>query len=63
VRIDRKKVQIMMRPTIALAMGDPAGINPELTATFDGSGKIAKVEISYPRDFVKQQLGYSAMYR
>ena len=40
-----------------------AGINPELTATFDGSGKIAKVEISYPRDFVKQQLGYSAMYR
>jgi 4-hydroxy-L-threonine phosphate dehydrogenase PdxA len=26
-------VQIMMmRPTIALAMGDPAGISPELTA-------------------------------
>jgi dipeptidyl-peptidase III len=39
-----------------------AGINPELTAAFDGAGKIAKVEISYPRDFVKQQLGYSAMY-
>ncbi|MGA2878009.1 MAG: peptidase M49 [Bryobacteraceae bacterium] len=40
-----------------------AGINPELTATFDGAGKIVKVEISYPRDFVKQQLGYSAMYK
>ena len=38
-----------------------AGINPELTAPFEG-GKITKVEISYPRDFVKQQLGYSAMY-
>jgi dipeptidyl-peptidase III len=39
-----------------------AGINPELTASFDASGKIEKVEISYPRDFVKQQLGYSAMF-
>ncbi len=39
-----------------------AGINPELTASFDGSEKIARVEISYPRDFVKQQLRYSAMY-
>jgi len=40
-----------------------AGINPELSASFDASGKIGKVEMSYPRDFVKQQLGYSAMYR
>jgi dipeptidyl-peptidase III len=39
-----------------------AGINPDLTAAFDGAGKISKVGISYPRDFVKQQLGYSAMY-
>ncbi len=38
-----------------------AGINPELRAAFEG-GKISKVEISYPRDFVKQQLGYSSMY-
>ena len=40
-----------------------AGINPELIASFDGAGKIAKVEISYPRDFVQQQLAYSAMYK
>ncbi len=40
-----------------------AGINPELTASFDGAGKVAKVQISYPRDFVQQQLGYSAMYK
>lgn len=40
-----------------------AGINPELTASFDGAGKVEKVGISYPRDFVKQQLGYSAMYK
>lgn len=39
-----------------------AGINPELTATLDAKGKVSKVEISYPRDIVKQQLGYSAMY-
>jgi len=38
-----------------------AGINPELTATFQ-AGNVSKVDISYPRDFVKQQLGYSAMY-
>ncbi len=40
-----------------------AGINPDLTAHFDGAGKIVTVEISYPRDFVKQQLGYSEMYK
>jgi dipeptidyl-peptidase III len=39
-----------------------AGINPELKANFDAQGKVSKVEISYPRDFVKQQLRYSAMY-
>ena len=33
-----------------------AGINPDLTASFDPQGKITKVEISYPRDIVKQQL-------
>jgi dipeptidyl-peptidase-3 len=38
------------------------GINPELKASFDSKGKISRVEISYPRDIVKQQLGYSAMY-
>jgi dipeptidyl-peptidase III len=39
-----------------------AGINPDLSASFDAAGNPSKVEISYPRDFVKQQLGYSAMY-
>ena len=39
-----------------------AGVNPELTARFDGAERSRKVEMSYPRDFVKQQLGYSAMY-
>ncbi len=39
------------------------GINPELKASFDSKGRVTKVEISYPRDIVKQQLGYSAMYR
>jgi dipeptidyl-peptidase III len=39
-----------------------SGINPELKASFDSNGKIAKVEISYPRDIVKQQLSYSATY-
>ncbi|HLK18902.1 MAG TPA: hypothetical protein VKT81_08095 [Bryobacteraceae bacterium] len=39
-----------------------AGINADLRASFDAQGKVTNVEISYPRDYVKQQLGYSAMY-
>jgi len=39
-----------------------AGINADLTAHFDGSGKVTSVAISYPHDFVKQQLGYASMY-
>jgi len=38
-----------------------AGINADLTAQFDGAGKITKVDLSYPRDEVKQQLSYSAI--
>ena len=39
-----------------------AGINPDLTAQTDAKGNVTKVTISYPRDYVKQQLAYSAMY-
>lgn len=39
-----------------------AGINSELTPTFDAQGKVTKVQLSYPRDFVHQQLSYAAMY-
>jgi dipeptidyl-peptidase III len=39
-----------------------AGINPDLTAQFDGAGNITKVDIGYPRDYMKQQLSYGAMY-
>jgi dipeptidyl-peptidase III len=38
------------------------GINSDLTAQFDKQGNVVKVDIRYPRDFVKQQLAYSAMY-
>jgi dipeptidyl-peptidase-3 len=38
------------------------GINPELTATFGASGAVTRVEMSYPRDFMRQRLGYSSMY-
>jgi dipeptidyl-peptidase-3 len=38
------------------------GINAELSAKFDGAGKVTGVSISYPRDYVKQQLGYAALY-
>jgi dipeptidyl-peptidase III len=38
-----------------------AGINADLIAD-RVNGKIGKVTISYPRDFVKQQLSYAAMY-
>jgi dipeptidyl-peptidase-3 len=40
-----------------------SGINADLTAQFDATGNVTKVTLSYPRDFVKQQLAYSAMYR
>ena len=39
-----------------------AGINSELTPTFDRTGKVIKVSIAYPRDFKRQQLSYGAMY-
>jgi dipeptidyl-peptidase III len=39
-----------------------SGINSELTAKLDPAGKVAGVTLSYPRDYVKQQLGYAAMY-
>ena len=39
-----------------------AGINSELTAQFNKSGEIEKVEISYPPDPVSQYLHYAAMY-
>jgi dipeptidyl-peptidase-3 len=38
------------------------GINSDLTAQFDPRGNVTKVEISYPRDYVKQQVSYSALY-
>jgi dipeptidyl-peptidase-3 len=40
-----------------------AGVNADLSPQFDKSGNVTKVSMSYPRDYVKQQLGYSAMYR
>jgi len=39
-----------------------AGVYAHLEAQFDGAGKITKVDLSYPRDQVKQQLKWSAMY-
>ncbi len=39
-----------------------AGINADLTATRVVDGKTAAVRLSYPRDYVRQQLGYAALY-
>jgi dipeptidyl-peptidase-3 len=38
------------------------GVNSQLHPTIDASGKVTAVTIAYPRDYVKQQLGYAAMY-
>jgi dipeptidyl-peptidase III len=40
-----------------------AGVNTELTADFDGQGKVKSVRIAYPRDAVKQYLAYGQIYR
>ena len=37
------------------------GINADLTAKFDAHGKVTAVDLSYPRDYVKQQLRYSEL--
>jgi dipeptidyl-peptidase III len=39
-----------------------AGVNANLAAKFDAHANLLSVELSYPRDVVKQQLGYAAMY-
>jgi dipeptidyl-peptidase-3 len=38
------------------------GLNADLTPTFDATGKITSVNVGYPRDYIKQQLSYAAMY-
>jgi dipeptidyl-peptidase-3 len=40
-----------------------AGINPIVDATVGANGEVSAVRIFYPRDFVKEQLAYAAMYR
>jgi dipeptidyl-peptidase III len=39
-----------------------AGINPALTAETDAKGAVAAVHLAYPRDAVRQYLGYGRMY-
>jgi dipeptidyl-peptidase III len=39
-----------------------AGVNATLSAKFDPQGNLLSVGISYPRDVMKQQFGYAAMY-
>jgi dipeptidyl-peptidase-3 len=39
-----------------------AGVNPALTAQLDAAGNVTRVEISYPRDAVRQYLEYAQMY-
>ncbi len=36
-----------------------AGINPQLTATFGADGRVSGVTMTYPRDYMRQQLSYS----
>jgi dipeptidyl-peptidase III len=38
------------------------GINSLLTPSFDAAGKLTAVKLSYPRDYVKPQLSYAALY-
>ncbi len=38
------------------------GINADITPKFDAAHKVTGAAISYPRDFVKQQMSYAAIY-
>lgn len=39
-----------------------AGLNPSLTAQFDGAGKVTKVDMTYLDDPIRQYLNYGAMF-
>jgi dipeptidyl-peptidase-3 len=39
-----------------------AGLNADLMPVFDQSGKMSSINVLYPRDYIKQQLSYAAMY-
>ena len=39
------------------------GLHADFTPQFDASGSVKSVAISYPRGYVKQQLGFAEMYR
>jgi dipeptidyl-peptidase-3 len=39
-----------------------AGVNPQLTAAFGKDGKVASVDIAYPRDAVHQYVLYGSMF-
>jgi hypothetical protein len=36
-----------------------AGVYPELQPTLDAKGNVTKVEMTYPRDIVKQQINWT----
>jgi hypothetical protein len=36
-----------------------AGVYPDLHPTLDAKGNVTKVEMTYPRDIVKQQLSWT----
>jgi dipeptidyl-peptidase III len=63
VRFDPKlRDQVMVRYAKLDVPTYWCGINSELSASFNTAGEVKAVNISYPRDYVKQQLGYAAMY-
>jgi len=63
VRFDPKlRDQVVARYARLNLPSQWCGVNPELTARWGPDGRIATVRLEYPRDVVKQQLGYARMY-
>jgi len=58
----RLRDQIVTRYTRLALPTYWAGVNTELTATFDATGNATSVSIAYPRDPVRQYLAYGKMY-
>ena len=63
VRFDPKlRDQVMARYKALNLPTYFVGINPDLNATLDAKGDVTKATITYPRDYVQQQMTYSAIF-
>jgi hypothetical protein len=55
-------VQLETESSKTLTLQEQTVAYEQLSPAFDAAGKVTAVKIAYPRDYVRQQLGYASMY-